>query len=348
VGRPINLPGRYNNHGTLFIRLWPWPKRERPNPYVEKIGCVCDLHETLLLKRLAEIRQQIKDGQFNPTKTQDMLFTDVLDIFFRKHYVEKKRSQGSRNGMDARINTWKAYKGFKGRLYHTLTPSDFRLFADHRRKLGNGGWDVKRHLGDLQSVFNCVADWVKLGDIPNIKQPVDTQGHFYNPVEPVERPSGEELVKRDRIATRDELKSLKDWCFTQGRDIDLWVLIERALISFLRKSDLDAVNGQRAKGFAGKTGKLFDLPVEFGRRLHTSDRERRWAAAKTACSIVNLHWHDLRHTGATMARQAGVTLEMMQEALQHSSVKQTFDYLNERAERLRPIVDTVQRELQSL
>lgn len=332
--------GIYNNHGYVQIRIWPWAKAVNPSPYREKgFGCWCKQHIALAETRLAELRKLIKDGLFDKDKPKPLQFGDAWALFYRKHYVERTRSRKSRTNIASQGRQFLAFTDF-AKPIHEMIPNDFRAYVTHRVKLGVGPCDIDRHLATLESMFNCFENWLKCRDIDPVLLPP------FNPVEPVERPSlaGTE---RERVASRDERAALKRWC--AANDPDLGVLICQALTSFLRDSDHQAAQGQdNVKGLAGKTGKKFHIPVDFSRKIKVRNRHRRWSAAKKACGIADLHWHDLRHTGATIARALGASLDELQEALQHSTPEQTMDYVNARAERLGPIVQSVQSDWDSL
>jgi integrase len=343
--------GIYNNHGYVQIRIWPQGSTVSPKPYTEgKFGCWCKEHIGAAETRLVELRKLIKDGLFDKDKPKPLQFGEAWDLFYKKHYLLKQRSAGSRTNAMSYGKQFKAFPGWKdkdldcapwfAKELHQFIPNDFRGYIAYRASLRVGPADIVRHLSILESLFNRFTEWLKCGDIDPVILPP------FNPVEPVERPSLAG-TKRERIANRQELAALKAWC--AANDPDLGALIGQALVSFLRAADLTAVQGKsQAKGFAGKTGKAFHLSLNVSTKLKTRNRPRRWAKAKAACGIVDLNWHDLRHSGATMARAAGVSIDLIQEALQHSSVEQTLDYLNARAERLAPIAEKVQAEWDSL
>ena len=58
----------------------------------------------------------------------------------------------------------------------------------------------------------------------------------------------------------------------------------------------------------------------------TTNFKRRWMAATKAAALVDFHFHDLRHTFASWARQNGADLADICEALMHSSVGVTMRY----------------------
>jgi integrase len=52
------------------------------------------------------------------------------------------------------------------------------------------------------------------------------------------------------------------------------------------------------------------------------------AASRAQLEAINLHFHDLRHEGASRLLEAGWPLHHVQEMLGHSSIQQTSTYLN--------------------
>lgn len=53
---------------------------------------------------------------------------------------------------------------------------------------------------------------------------------------------------------------------------------------------------------------------------------RRWNAARNAAGLADIRFHDLRHTFASWARQAGVDIADICEALNHSRISVTMRY----------------------
>lgn len=59
---------------------------------------------------------------------------------------------------------------------------------------------------------------------------------------------------------------------------------------------------------------------------------KRWDKARATAGLVDFHWHDLRHTFATWARQGGADLLELQKAMAHSSIAVTARYMHIGAE----------------
>jgi integrase len=75
-------------------------------------------------------------------------------------------------------------------------------------------------------------------------------------------------------------------------------------------------------------------PLEPGRDELTNVMPHAWRAqgppptSRAALKAIDLHFHDLRHEGASRLLEAGWPLHHVQEMLGHSSLEQTSTYLN--------------------
>lgn len=58
-----------------------------------------------------------------------------------------------------------------------------------------------------------------------------------------------------------------------------------------------------------------------------------WNKARTAAGIPNLHLHDLRHTGNTLAAETGATLRELMDRMGHASTRAAQIYLHAREQR---------------
>lgn len=69
-----------------------------------------------------------------------------------------------------------------------------------------------------------------------------------------------------------------------------------------------------------------------GRVFDVTNFRKRWEAALKAAKVNNFRFHDLRHTFASWARQAGADLADVSEALGHSSIGMTMRYAHVKPE----------------
>jgi len=90
----------------------------------------------------------------------------------------------------------------------------------------------------------------------------------------------------------------------------------------------------------GDEGLVFTSPS--GRPLHHSNfRRRYWLAALKTAGLADLHFHDLRHTGNTLAATAGATLRELMDRMGHDSERAALIYLHGSDARQQAIADTL-------
>ena len=70
-----------------------------------------------------------------------------------------------------------------------------------------------------------------------------------------------------------------------------------------------------------------------GGRLRRSNFRKFWYRARGAVDLPELHFHDLRHTGNTMAAAQGASLKELMERMGHSSTRAALIYLHATRER---------------
>ena len=79
-------------------------------------------------------------------------------------------------------------------------------------------------------------------------------------------------------------------------------------------------------------GALSSMPQRRGRVFDRTNFRRRWAAALKEAEIEDFRFHDLRHTFASWARQAGADIADICEALGHSSPAISMRYAHVKAD----------------
>jgi integrase len=70
-----------------------------------------------------------------------------------------------------------------------------------------------------------------------------------------------------------------------------------------------------------------------GGRLRRSNFRTFWHQARGVVGLPDLHFHDLRHTGNTMAAAQGASLKELMERMGHSSTRAALVYLHATRER---------------
>jgi integrase len=80
---------------------------------------------------------------------------------------------------------------------------------------------------------------------------------------------------------------------------------------------------------------------ELGAPLRRSNFSRVWKKALSAAAIEGLHFHDLRHTGNSLAALTGANLRELMERMGHASTRAAMIYLHAAADRDRAIADAL-------
>ncbi|MCK9793080.1 site-specific integrase [Isoptericola sp. 4D.3] len=78
--------------------------------------------------------------------------------------------------------------------------------------------------------------------------------------------------------------------------------------------------------FTGADPRALVFGTADGRPLTRTRRSELFGRAKRAAGRPDLRWHDLRHTGATRAAEAGATLAELQRRMGHSTVRAALIY----------------------
>jgi integrase len=100
------------------------------------------------------------------------------------------------------------------------------------------------------------------------------------------------------------------------------------VVSILR-DHLDAYTGPSADAL------IFTEPS--GKIVTRETRQRHYDKARRSIGRADLRWHDLRHTGATLAAQAGASLAELQHRLGHSTVRAAMVYQQHSTDRDRDL-----------
>ncbi|MEU8344697.1 site-specific integrase [Spirillospora sp. NPDC048832] len=76
-------------------------------------------------------------------------------------------------------------------------------------------------------------------------------------------------------------------------------------------------------------------------------RASRWALAVETLGLPNLHFHDLRHTGNTLAAQSGASLRDLMDRMGHDSVRAAMIYQHATSEAGRAIADALNAKIEA-
>lgn len=214
----------------------------------------------------------------------------------------------------------------KDKFIADLAGSDLIAYRAKRKADGQGNSSINREITLLRAALRFAND------------------HFGQPLPPIKWKALflPEPPPRTRYLTRDEYERL-----LQAADEEMRRAIVVAANTGLRLSNVRDLTWEqidlagRVALFITKGNKrhaaalnadtiaaLTTTPPDL-RRGYVFDRtnwRKRWEAARAASEVPDFRWHDLRHTFATWARQSGVDLAKLKDALNHSDISMTLRY----------------------
>jgi integrase len=80
-----------------------------------------------------------------------------------------------------------------------------------------------------------------------------------------------------------------------------------------------------------------------GAQLRRSNFTRQWRKALEAAGLTGVHFHDLRHTGNTLAGEAGASLCELMDRMGHSTTRAALIYQHRTSLRDKMIADKISR-----
>ena len=84
-----------------------------------------------------------------------------------------------------------------------------------------------------------------------------------------------------------------------------------------------------------------------GAPLRRSNFTRAWRQATGVATLADVHFHDLRHTGNTMAGEAGASLRELMDRMGHSSMRAALIYQHRTAHRDKMIAAAISERVSS-
>ncbi len=84
-----------------------------------------------------------------------------------------------------------------------------------------------------------------------------------------------------------------------------------------------------------------------GAQLRRSNFTRQWKKATDAADLSGFHFHDLRHTGNTLAGEAGATLRELMDRMGHASTRAALIYQHRTTHRDKLIADEISKRAQA-
>jgi integrase len=84
-----------------------------------------------------------------------------------------------------------------------------------------------------------------------------------------------------------------------------------------------------------------------GAQLRRSNFSRQWSAATSKAGLSGFHFHDLRHTGNTLADDEGASLRQLMERMGHSTTRAALIYQHRSKRRDQKLADAISKRVQA-
>jgi integrase len=84
-----------------------------------------------------------------------------------------------------------------------------------------------------------------------------------------------------------------------------------------------------------------------GAQLRRSNFTHQWRKALGTAGMTNIHFHDLRHTGNTLAGEAGGSLRELMDRMGHSTTRAALIYQHRTSLRDKMIADEISRRAEA-
>jgi integrase len=95
----------------------------------------------------------------------------------------------------------------------------------------------------------------------------------------------------------------------------------------------------------GSTALVFTGPK--GAQLRRSNFSRQWNAATEKAGLSGFHFHDLRHTGNTLANDEGASLRELMDRMSHSSTRAALIYQHRTKARDKRLADAISERVRA-
>ncbi len=335
------------DRGYLHIRI-----STDKGPYNRGCGAHTPEAEAVAIIHLNRIREQIHLGNFGlPSKTERIKFKAAREIFHRKQFVEYRdeKTHAPRTAQSIASNS--SILNVLGATFDeywldAITRKDLKLYRKEQIEYkGISAGTLNRRMAVLGSLLSSFRRWVADEEIDPVRLPTDS------PLLP-----DLEEMPRDRVASLDELKALKQACIDLD-DIPMWSIIETELYTSLRLNDLKKLEHIEAAGGTieitqSKTHKTIRLPENIKpnwAKVFINFRYRweeiRDKAAETIPSVKDLQFRDLRKTGLRLLKKQFTDEQIAKKGGHSVEVYRKHYAGGQEAEELVPMIDAVKKLL---
>lgn len=318
-------------------QLVPHPGAEQPadTPKRKTISDACqDYWDKHLSKQPDKGKGQLKVIQRQPFASQDVM--DLTDAALVREFlgdIEEQREPSTRNRYMSRwmaLLSWCRIEYKKELPDLFLADSPFHSGKDGISKLPESGRTRRISKAEERALLKGISKLPK--DIRHMML-----GRFY--------------CALDTCLRRGEMLALTEDCIQDEPGTGLVMVVKWQTAKTKKQRKVVVATKRLRQWLKTRTGKRFTFGTLEGKQQDTfrEDWEKvlllsgleagHWSAEKQTANggtyrgwikdqDANLHWHDLRHEGATRLLLGGMSITAIQELLGHGDVATTRKYLN--------------------
>ena len=103
----------------------------------------------------------------------------------------------------------------------------------------------------------------------------------------------------------------------------------------------------RLEEFTGQAADALVFSGKRGGQLRRSNFTRPWQDAAESAGLAEFHFHDLRHTGNTLAGEAGAGLRELMDRMGHSTTRAAYIYQHRTSARDKMIADAISKRVKA-
>jgi integrase len=311
-----------------------WYKRQRYRVRLKGVNLSSDAEKRVANEAIADIHRQV-DSAGRPA---DMTVSQFVPVYKREMMVNQ-RVDPSRNKsvLDVHIVPF-----FGDRPLISLKKEDGLDYIVHRRKKLAAEGTIEREWAVLMALLNSAVEneCLDKNRLRSVRSPKGTRRKRIATQEELARIRGclgEARNKRDREAGADALRLMEAALHTGLRVSKLlavevpdlvqlpdgwWLKLPDARTATKDNPELIPLNAPAVSALRGPSsrGRVFQRWKDAG------SFKPLWNRLLTRAKVVDLHFHDLRHTFTTWLQDCGVSLEVRQMLLGHRVKGTTFEY----------------------
>jgi integrase len=325
---PYTIHTRPTQHGVAFDLYFRW-KGQRYRPLLG-YNLTKEQADAAAIAMIAKIQQGVRTDAQRPVS---ITFKEFLPLYWQTMHV-KKRFDLAR---PASVIETHLLPRFGERRLDSLMAEDGLSYITSRLAEKAAPWTLRREWNVLMRILNLAVDFDKLDknrlkrvDLPDVEH--RRRVATLEELKAIESKADERRLKKIgaheydpaefwRIATvalntgLREAKILEiDRTWMRKRDDGWWLILPPAR-SRLKQTPREIPLTPAA--YAALRGEIAHVDVRIFRRWSPAAFSIFWRRVATDAKVVDLHFHDLRHTFATWLQNLGVPFEVRAALLGH-------------------------------